>query len=98
MSNSYDCKLFSHTSYAMQTNHHHHNHHTYKSPKQNYSAQLSHTSNNDNVVLTRTKIITAITLKNFFTCLVCDWPSTHKIPFLPSILYKTHPLWQAGYK
>ena len=36
--------------------------------------------------------------KNFFTCLLCDWPSIRKILFRPSISYKTHPLSLAGYK
>jgi hypothetical protein len=55
-------KLFSHTSYTMQTNHHYH--HTYESPKQYYSTQLSHTFFNGNIVLPCTKFITATTLKN----------------------------------
>jgi len=55
-------RLFSHASYAMQTNHHHH-HHTYESPKQYDSTQLSRTFNNDNTVFPCTRIITATTLK-----------------------------------
>jgi len=58
MSNSYDCQLYSHTSYAMHIHHQHH-HHTYESPKQYYSVQLSYTFSNGNIVLPCTKIITA---------------------------------------
>jgi hypothetical protein len=61
MSNRYDCKLFSHTSYAIHTNH---QHHTYEKPKQYYSIQCSHTFNNDNIVLPCIKIsVTATSLK-----------------------------------
>ena len=60
MSNSYNCKLYSHTSYDMHTDHHHH---TYESPKHYYSILLSHTFINDNIVLTCTEIITATSFK-----------------------------------
>jgi hypothetical protein len=76
-------KLFSHTSYAMQTNHHHH---TYESPKQYYSTQLSHTFNNDNIVLPCTKIITANTLKKFFMSLICDGQA-HTYETFPAICF-----------
>ena len=52
-------KLFSHTSYAIHTNHHHH---TCESAKQYYSIQLSHTFNNDNIDLPSTNIIPATSL------------------------------------
>jgi len=55
------CKLFSHTYYPMHTNHHHH--HTYESPKQYHSTQLSHTFNNDNIVIRFTTIVRESTLK-----------------------------------
>ena len=60
MCNYYNCTLYSHTSYAMHTDHHHH---TYESPKQYYSIQLSHTFSNDNIVLPCTGIIIATSLK-----------------------------------
>jgi len=47
---------------------HHHHHHTYESPKQYYSIQLSHTFNNDNIVLLSTQIITATSLKKKILC------------------------------
>ena len=52
----------------MHTDHHH----TYESPKQYYSIQLSHTFCNDNIVLTCTKITTAISFKkNYrFWCVI----------------------------
>ena len=59
MSKSYNCKLYSHTSYAMHTDHHH----TNESPKQYYSTQLSHTFSKDNIVLHCTEIIAATSLK-----------------------------------
>ena len=59
MSNSYDCKLFSHTSYAMQINHLH----TYESPTQYHSTQLSHSFSNNIIVLPCTKITMATSLK-----------------------------------
>jgi len=62
MSNSYESKIFSHKSYAMQTNRYHH---TYESPKQYYSTQFSPTFNNDKIVWSCTKIITATTFKKF---------------------------------
>jgi len=66
MSNSYDCKSFSHTSYTIHTNHHHH---ICESPKQYYSIQLSHTSNNNNIDLPSPNIITATSL----TKISRDW-------------------------
>jgi len=66
MRNCYACRLFSHTLYAMQISHHHHLHHhdhTYESPKQYHSTQLSHTLNNDNIVIRCTTVVTASTLK-----------------------------------
>jgi len=66
MGNSYNCELYSHTPYGMQTDHNHnhlHHHFTYESPKQYYSTQLSHTFSNDKIVLTSTKITTATSYK-----------------------------------
>jgi hypothetical protein len=62
MSNSNDCKLFSHIAYTVHTDHHH----THESPKQYYSIQLSHTFNKDNIVLPCTKIIMPASLKKNF--------------------------------
>jgi len=78
-------KLFSHTSNAIHTDHHHH---TYESPKQYYSIQLSHTFNNDNIVLPFTNITTANSLANFHVPRM--WLAKHTWLFLTSISYKLH--------
>ena len=100
MSNSCDCRLFSHTSFAMHTDHHHHHHHhAYESPKQYYSTQISHSFNNDNIVLPYTKITTATSLKKkkIHETLVIGQVYRRGF-FVPSILHKMHPLNQANYK
>jgi len=91
---SYDCTLLSHTSYAMQTNHHH----TYESPKHYYSTQLSHIFNNDNTVFPCPSITTA---NIFFPRASCVIGQAH-ITYLSCHLFHTQrapnrlqvtPLW-----
>jgi hypothetical protein len=81
-------KLFSHTSYAIHTNHHH----TYEQPKQYYSMQLSHTFNKANIILPCTKIIIAKTYKknSVIACTKQTFPAIyHYTPTEPRLLQVT---------
>jgi hypothetical protein len=90
MGNSYNCKLYSHTPYAMQTDHNHnhlHHHFTYESPKQYYSTQLSHTFSNNKIVLTSTKITTATSYKKKKNHMTRMWLARHKAKTFPAIYF-----------